>query len=116
MANQIEALEAKYRKYAEASTEAIRQGDAKTANRNFDKLKAVVPKLKAFGPQSEVVLRRLMKDPSDAVATSAAFDCLPFAETEALKVLDTIGGKGGIVAFNAKMIAKEWRSGELKKP
>jgi hypothetical protein len=114
MPNQIDALESKYRKYADASTAAILRGDAKTANRNFDKLVAIAPKLKAFGAEGEAVLRRLMKDASDAVATSAAFDCLPFAEAEALEVLDAIARKAGIAALDAKMIAKEWRAGRLR--
>lgn len=55
-----------------------------------------------------------MKDRSDAVARSAAFDSLPFAEVEALEVLDAIAKKAGPIALDAMMCAELWRAGELK--
>jgi hypothetical protein len=80
----------------------------------YDKLIAIDPKLRACGKHGEAVLRRLMKDRSDAVASWAATDSLPFAEAEGLAVLDSIAKKAGSIAFDAEMIAEKWRAGELK--
>ena len=80
----------------------------------FDRINAIGPKLRAHGMQGEAVLRRLMKDRSDAIASWAATDSLPFAEAEGLAVLDAIGKKAGSIAFDAEMTAEQWRAGELK--
>jgi len=114
MGNQIDALELKYRKYAEAYGAAAVRGDVRATNRNYDKLAEIRRKLRSCGEQRKVVLRRLMRDSSYAIAMSAAFDSLPFAETEALKILDVIAKKAGPIAFDAMMSAKLWRAGELK--
>ena len=95
-----------YRKYAEAFGAAANLGDARAANRNFNKLIAIGKKLRACGKTGESALRRLMKDRSDAVASWAATDSLPFAEAEALMVLDAIAKKSGTTAFDAKMTAE----------
>jgi hypothetical protein len=116
MSSPIDALELEYRKYAEAFGKASERSDAKATNRNFDKLAVVRVKLKASGKQGEAVLRRLMKDRSSAIAKCAAADSLPFAEAEALKVLDAIGKKTGPIALDAEMTAELWRAGELKIP
>lgn len=114
MSKQIDALEAEYRKYAEAYGRAVELGDAKATNKNYDKINAIGPRLRAHGMQGEAVLRRLMKDRSDAIASWAATDSLPFAEAEALAVLDAIGKKAGSIAFDAEMTAEQRRAGKLK--
>lgn len=114
MNDQVNALETQYRKCAESFGVASVRGDAKAMNKNFDKLAAIGPKLRAYGEKGEAVLRRLMKDRSEAVASWAATDSLPFAEAEALEVLDAIATKNGPIPFSARMTAREWRAGELK--
>lgn len=114
MNDQIEALGAQYRKCADAYGTASVRGDAKAMNRNFDKLTAIGLKLRAYGEKGEAILRRLMKDRSEAVASWAATDSLPFAEAQALEVLDAIAAAHGPIPFNARMTAKQWRAGELK--
>jgi len=114
MNTKIEALETKYREYADAYGAAIERGDHKMANRNHDKLTALLPKLRECSDKGEAALRRLMKDQSDAVAAWAATHSLSFAEADALKVLDVIAQKAGLTAFDAKMVARQWRKGELK--
>lgn len=114
MTVKIEALEVEYLKCAEAIGRASVLGDAKTMNRNYDKLAVIRAKLKACGAQGQGILRRLMKDSSDAVASLAAIDSLLFAETEGLEVLDSIAKKHGPVAFNARITARQWRAGEFK--
>jgi hypothetical protein len=114
MSTQVDTLEAEYRKCAEAFGTAVKLGDARATTRNYDKLLAIGPKLRAHGMQGQAVLRRLMKDRSDAIASWAATDSLPFAEAEGLAVLDAIGKKAGSIAFDAQMTAEQWRAGKLK--
>lgn len=113
MSQDVELLEGKFRQYAEAHGAASEQGDYKTANRNYDKLLGIVAKLRVHGAQGEAALRRLMKDRSDAVAAFAATRSLPFAEADALEVLEAIARKAGAVGFNAEMVIKEWKGGRL---
>jgi hypothetical protein len=114
MNDQIDALGTQYRKCAEAFGAASVRGDAKAMNKNFDKLAAIGPKLRAYGAKGEAILRCLMKDRSEAVASWAATDSLPFAEAEGLEVLDAIATRNGPIPFGARMTAKQWRAGELK--
>ena len=115
MSNQIDAYESGYRRYAEAFGRAALKGDTKGTRENFAKLAAVRAKLKACGREGEALLRCLMRDSSDAVAVRAAIDSLPFAEEESLEVLDAIARKSGPMAFDARMTAKLWRAGGLRK-
>lgn len=114
MNNQLESLESSYRECGESFSAAVKLGDAELCNKNFKKRAAICKELKACGEQGEMALRRLMKDRSDAVAVWAATDSLLFAEEEALGVLDSIARKKGLIAFDARVIAEQWRSGELR--
>lgn len=109
-----DAVEADYRRYADALGEAARRNDVVATNRNYDKLARVRARLKACGRQGEAILRRLMADHSHAIAMRAAVDSLPFAEVEALRILDTIAKGSGLIALDARMSAELWRAGKLK--
>ena len=106
-------LEARYRKYAQGHGDGSRSGDFRTTNRNHDKLVALLPELRAIGDRGEEILRRLMTDPSDAVAGWAATHSLPIAEKDALSTLRAIARKGGIIGLDAEMVIKEWKGGRL---
>jgi hypothetical protein len=112
----IELLESKYRKFAEAYGEATRKCNPKLANKNYAKLIALIPKIKTYGEEGESALLRLMNDPEESVASWAAAYSLPFAESDALRVLDALAGKGGQIGHEAGMVAEQWRSGELELP
>lgn len=109
----VETLEARYRKYAEEYGAAYTGYDYKRTNRNHDKLVALLPELRATADRGEEILRRLMKDSSDAVATWAATHSLPIAEKDALATLDAIAQRGGMIGFGAKMVIEEWKCGRL---
>lgn len=113
MTNNTETLEARYRKYAEDYGVAYTSHDYKRTNRNHDKLHALLPELRATVDRGEGILRRLMADQSDAVATWAATHSLPVAEKDALATLEAIAKKGGMIGFGAGMVIKEWKSGRL---
>ena len=110
----LDAIEFEYQKYAQAFGDASERFDAKATNRNFRKLAAIRAKIKVSGKEGEGVLRRLMKDRSNAVAKCAAADSLHFAEVEALAVLDAIGKKTGAIALDAQIVAELWRSGKFR--
>lgn len=107
------ALEASYRRFAEGHGAGWTSGNSRLANRNHDKLVALLPKLRATADRGAEILRRLMKDPSDAVAMCAATHSLPISEAEALATLRAIARKGGVMGFNAETVIKEWKSGRL---
>ena len=113
MSIKLDVLESRYRQHGVTYEAAALLGDAKAMNKIFAKWIAIGPKLRGAGEDGQSVLRRLMGDPSDAVATWAATDSLPFAEKEALKVLDAIAKKGGPIPFDAMMTAEQWRAGKL---
>lgn len=113
MIRKIERLESEYRKYAEEYGAAYTSGDHKTTNRNYAKLAALLPELRATAKQGEEILHRLMKDQSDAVAMWAATHSLPIAEKEALATLDAIARRGGIIGHSSRMVIKEWQGGRL---
>jgi hypothetical protein len=113
MSHNVEMLESKYRKYAAEYGAAYQSYDYKRANRNHDKLAALLPKLRALPDRGKEILRRLMKDQSDAVALWAATHSLPIAENDALEMLDFLAKRGGVSSFDAQMVMKEWQSGRL---
>jgi hypothetical protein len=108
-----ESLESQYRESGEAFGEAIRLGDPKAMDKNYKKRIAIRKRLRACGKQGEEILHHLMKNRSDAVAVWAAADSLVFAEADALEVLDAVAKKNGMIPFNARIIAEQWRAGEL---
>ena len=113
MTSEVERLEKKCRKYTEEHAAATANGDYKTANRSYDKLAGLLPKLRSSHDQGKEILYRLMKDPSDAVSMWAATHSLPIAEEDALAILEAIAKRGGIIGFNAEMVIKEWKAGRL---
>lgn len=114
MNSTITNLEAEYRELAQVHGGAFQKGNYKIANISHDKLFEIFRELRSKGVEGEAVLRRLMRDPSISIASWAATHSLPFAESEALEVLDALAQQGGIIAFSAEIAAKQWRAGKLK--
>lgn len=113
MTSPIEILESEYRKCGESFEAAVKLADPKESTKNLRKGAAIGRELRAYGEQGESALRRLMNDRSDAVAVWAATDSLLFAEADALQVLDRIANKKGLIPFDARITAEQWRAGEL---
>lgn len=88
-------------------------GNYKLANSSYDDLIDVIRDLRSEGVAGEHVLLELMNDFSISVASWAAIHSLTFAESTALEVLDKLAQRDGILAFNAGVIARQWRSGCL---
>ncbi len=116
MSKTIDTLKTEYRDLAFAHGQATNAGDHKAANRNHDKLVALVPKIRAFGSEGHAALLALLKDQDDAVVCWAATHVLPFDEKQATAVLDDLSKKRGPMGFNAKMVLQQWRKGQLILP
>jgi hypothetical protein len=110
----IAELKTEYRECAAEHGKATLSGDYEAANRSYDKLLALVPKIRAYGPEGEAALLELSRDSNDAVACWSATHALLFDEARALEVLGRISKKAGPIGFNAKMVIQQWKKGELK--
>lgn len=113
---ELEDIILKYRAYAITHGAATLAGDYKVANKSHDKLVALVPFIRGYGKNGEVALALLAEDSDDAVACWAATHLLKVDEMKATTVLRRLAGKGGPIAFNAEMVLKQWRKGELVLP
>jgi hypothetical protein len=116
MSNVIDTIKNQYRALALAHGRATKAGDYKEANRNHDKLLALVPKIRACGQDGEAVLLALTEDSDEAVVCWSATHVLPFDEKRALAVLSELAKKPGPMGFNAKMVVQQWKKGELILP
>jgi hypothetical protein len=113
MSDMIETFITKYREYAEAHGKATRSGNYNEANRCYDKLIVLVPRIRALGNQGELALLELVDDSDDAVACWAATHSLRFCESRAIAVLSELSKKEGPIGFDAKMVIRQWKNGEL---
>jgi len=95
-------------KHSDAITQ---KGSSKIANRNYDKISAVamylrenklLPELSVFYTHSNL-----------SVCLWAAAYLLPVYEEESIKILEEIAKLEGLEAFNAEILIKEWRKGNL---
>lgn len=116
MSNTIDTLKAEYRDLAFAHGQATKTGDYKAANRNHDKLIALVPQIRACGSEGQAALLALTRDQDDAVVCWAATHVLSFDEKQATAVLDELSKKPGPMGFNAKMVLQQWKKGQLILP
>jgi len=105
-----------YSEAASAHGAASFAGDAPTANQNHDLVAAIYRELSKRGVGDLSQLRILLSSEDDAVRVWAATHLLAIASTEAEPVLEEIGTKRGLAAFDARMVLKQWRLGELKFP
>ena len=113
---EITQLEQQYRGYAEAHGAATGQGDHRRANKNHDKLMAVLAAIRRAGSEGRAALARLSGDPNESVACWAATHSLPFDEVGALHVLERLSERPGPMGFGARMVIQQWKSGQLSIP
>lgn len=93
--------------------QALEIGNAKIANINYDKINAI----RAIWEREGVDLKELkflLNHKEDAMRTMTAFVLLPILTDEAEQTLEFIATKRGSVGFEAGMILKEWKKGNLK--
>ncbi len=112
----IRTLIEEYRECASAHGNATFRGDYKAANRNHDRLIALVPEIRAYGRPGELALLSLTGDKDEAVACWSATHSLKFDENHALAVLGELAKNAGPIGFNAKMVVQQWNKGQLVLP
>lgn len=116
MNDTIHNLIEKYREHAQAHGRATLSGDYKAANRSHDELVALVPMIRAFGDPGKAALLELTEDADEAVVCWSATHALAFDEGRALAALESLAMKQLPIGFNAKMVIREWKKGELVLP
>ncbi len=116
MKETIQQLIKDYRESASAHGKATFDGDHKAANRNYHKLVALLPKIRAYGNAGEMALLALSADKDESVACWSATHSLKFEENRALSVLSDLAKKAGPIGFNAKMVVQQWAKGQLFLP
>jgi hypothetical protein len=89
-------------------------GDYKRGNKAFDRVLAAIAELQRYVDRGESVLTELLNHPNGWVSLGAATHLLPLRAELASKVLeDLASGPRSEVAFNARMVLREWRLGRL---
>ena len=116
MKNELESAIEEYKDYAINHGKAILEGDSDTANQNYDKLKTVLQKIREFGNEGGLALLSLLEEDNQSIRCWAATDSLKFDENKAKKALKKLSKEDGIIAFDAKMVLKEWKKGTLVLP
>ncbi len=116
MTRSLESIIAEYRISAENHGKATVEGDSVQANINHDKLVKLLHQIRQFGNEGDIALLSLTEDKNQSVRCWAATDSLRFDRGKAIKVLKYLAKEDGIIAFDAKMVLKEWKKGALKIP
>ena len=93
--------------------QALDIGNAKIANRNYDKISAIRKEWEKDGIDLKE-LSPLLNHEDDAVKSMTAFILLPILQSEAEETLEILSTKKGQVSFEAEMTLKEWKKGNLK--
>jgi hypothetical protein len=91
-------------------------GDFKKCNKAYDRIIEAIHKFKESPDCGEGVLVHLLDYPDDSVKSWAAVCLLRLRPDEAMKILEDVAGRSGLVAFSAEMTLKEWQAGRLKLP
>jgi len=109
----VKKLIEEYRNAAILQKEASRDGDYKTANKQYSKLIRIYKILEKDKDLREKVLKELLKDENICVSSWAAAHCLRLNiyVDEAVKLLEEIAKRKdiGIWRFDAEMTLKVWR-------
>jgi hypothetical protein len=102
-----------YRANAVLHREGTEAGNSRKTNRAHEKIRSAY-KLLDQSEQGRSALKSLLADADCGVRVWAATHTLKYAEGDALAILDAISQDKGLTSFNAEMVAKLWRAGELK--
>jgi HEAT repeat protein len=105
------------KQYVESACEhgvATESGEFEKANKNYKKNEKAFKKLLEFGKEGCEELTNLLNHQNPYVKLSAATHLLSTKNKESISILKKISKESGIVGFNAKMVLKEWKKGNLE--
>jgi hypothetical protein len=107
----------RFREAAIAHAAGTNEGNAREANRAFDRKITAVKAMRTTPDRGKGHLTEMLFDPEVAVRYSAATYLLPLDEPAAVFVLEEVArGNHKLVSFGAEMVLKEWRAGRLTLP
>lgn len=95
-----------------ATWDSLVGGDAKRANRVFDRLHALAKELRQ-APAGRVGLLALTSHEIEGVRLLAATECLAWSPEVAVPTLEAIESSVGLHAISAKYALKSYRAGTL---
>jgi len=102
----------KFEKAAIAHEEATEAGNHRAANKSYDVIVKVIRILREQGEM--LALMSFLNHSSDGVMVWAATYLLSLREEEAVRTLERIAVGGGLRAFAAEIVLREWRKGTLR--
>jgi hypothetical protein len=89
-------------------------GNSRLCNRAYDKIIQSLRVFRKLSDEGKSTLAALIAHPDDSVKTWASTYLLPLEEKVALSVLESVASRSGLIAFDARMVIKEWSAGRLK--
>ena len=92
---------------------ALSIGNAKIANKYYDKIAGLVNDLKRSNIDELLKLQPLLEHEEVSVRFITAFYLLQIIPEEAENVLEHIANEKNKVSFDAKMTLREWRKGNI---
>ncbi|NOK10856.1 DUF2019 domain-containing protein [Corallococcus exercitus] len=107
----MEKLVDAFAQHAAAQNNAVRQGDAKTANKHAKKVNETFDKLCAHGNAGRDALAALFTHPRTDVRVKAAVFLLRHRTDEAKAVLQEAARGQDLVSFSASEALKRWADG-----
>lgn len=110
--SELEKLIDIYMKNAVIHGEGTLEGNYKKTNKAHDKLINAYKKIKEFDNKLNSLLP-LLSNENISVRSWSATHLLPHSN-EAKDILKKISKEDGLLAFDAKMVLKEWENGNLK--
>lgn len=107
---------ARYREAAIAHGEASTEGNARRANRAFDRLTRIRQQLRRGGPEQAHSILTLLDDESIFVRKAAAVDALELAPEAGVRVLRAIAeGPMSPTRGSADTLLEQWMTGTFEK-
>jgi hypothetical protein len=96
-----------------ARENATDKGDARTANKYYDKLEDLYGEIRSRGKEAQQSFLALLADSDLRVRYPAAARALDFAPEAAIATLEALAQRPGLLASHARQLLKTWRAGEL---
>lgn len=104
----------RYLKAAIDHGRATMSGDPDACNVAHDRIMGALAVLRKLPDRGEAPLVKLASHTDESVRTWAATHLLPLNEPLACNVLEDVATGASIVAFGARVVLREWRSGHLR--
>jgi len=111
-----ESLVTSYRAAAIRHGIANATGSFRSGNKDADLMLSIYKELSHRGLKSQTKLLCLLDDADSSVKAWAATHSLNFAAPAALATLKSLVSEEGLAGFNAEMVLKEWKKGNLRIP